>query len=231
MGFWILKALLAPVVWLFGRPTVDGAEHIPATGPVILASNHLAVADSFFLVLKVRRKVTFVAKSEYFTGTGLKGLLTRWFFTAAGQVPIDRSSGSAAQGAWTRRSRSSTAAGSGRSTGGHPLPRRPAAQGQDRGDPGGPGHRCTGDPGGDERQRGGQSARLAALALRPGAPENLPTAEFLALRGLQGRSARGSLGHRRADAGAGRQLRQEYVDVYAADVKAKLRAEQAAVTG
>ena len=99
MGFWLLKCVLAPIVWLFGRPTVEGAEHVPAEGPVILASNHLAVADSFFLVLKLRRRITFVAKSEYFTGTGLKGLLTRWFFTAAGQVPIDRSSGSAAQGA------------------------------------------------------------------------------------------------------------------------------------
>jgi 1-acyl-sn-glycerol-3-phosphate acyltransferase len=99
MGFWLLKCVLAPIVWLFGRPIIEGAEHVPAEGPVILASNHLAVADSFFLVLKLRRRITFVAKSEYFTGTGLKGLLTRWFFTAAGQVPIDRSSGSAAQGA------------------------------------------------------------------------------------------------------------------------------------
>ena len=99
MGFWLLKCLLSPIVWLFGRPIVEGAENIPADGPVILASNHLAVADSFFLVLKVRRRITFVAKNEYFTGRGLKGLLTRWFFTAAGQVPIDRSSSSAAQGA------------------------------------------------------------------------------------------------------------------------------------
>jgi 1-acyl-sn-glycerol-3-phosphate acyltransferase len=99
MGFWLLKCLLSPIVWLYGRPVVEGSEHIPATGPVILASNHLAVADSFFLVLMVRRRITFVAKNEYFTGRGLKGLLVRWFFAAAGQVPIDRSSSSAAQGA------------------------------------------------------------------------------------------------------------------------------------
>jgi 1-acyl-sn-glycerol-3-phosphate acyltransferase len=99
MGFWLLKCLLSPVVWLFGRPVIEGAEHIPPDGPVILASNHLTVADSFFLVLKVRRRITFVAKSEYFTAPGLKGLLKKWFFTAAGQVPIDRTSGSAAQGA------------------------------------------------------------------------------------------------------------------------------------
>jgi len=99
MGFWFFKCILGPVVWLFGRPVIDGAQHIPAKGPVILASNHLAVADSFFLVLMVRRRITFVAKSEYFTGSGLKGRLSRWFYSAAGQVPIDRSGASAAQGA------------------------------------------------------------------------------------------------------------------------------------
>ena len=99
MGFWLLKCLLSPIVWLFGRPVIEGGEHIPANGPVILASNHLAVADSFFLVLMIHRRITFVAKNEYFTGRGLKGLLVRWFFAAAGQVPIDRSCGSAAQGA------------------------------------------------------------------------------------------------------------------------------------
>ena len=98
MGFWLLKCLLAPIVWLYGRPIIEGAEHVPAKGPVILASNHLAVADSFFLVLKMRRRVTFVAKNEYFTSPGLKGLLKRWFFFAAGQVPIERGS-AAAQGA------------------------------------------------------------------------------------------------------------------------------------
>jgi 1-acyl-sn-glycerol-3-phosphate acyltransferase len=99
MGFWFLKCLLGPIVWMFGRPVIEGAEHIPAKGPVILASNHLAVADSFFLVLKTRRRITFVAKNEYFTGRGLKGMLVRWFCSAAGQVPIDRSGASAAQGA------------------------------------------------------------------------------------------------------------------------------------
>jgi len=99
MGFWLLKCILAPIVWLIGRPIIEGSEHIPAEGPVILASNHLAVADSFFLILKVRRRITFVAKNEYFTSPGLKGMLKRWFFTVAGQVPIDRGGASAAAGA------------------------------------------------------------------------------------------------------------------------------------
>jgi 1-acyl-sn-glycerol-3-phosphate acyltransferase len=74
-------------------------ENIPETGPAILASNHLAVADSFYLPLVVHRRITFLAKREYFTGTGLKGWFIRWFYTVSGQVPIDRSSADAAQAA------------------------------------------------------------------------------------------------------------------------------------
>ncbi|HEV8557554.1 MAG TPA: lysophospholipid acyltransferase family protein [Actinophytocola sp.] len=100
MLYWLMKRVfLGPVLHLFFRPTVEGAENIPATGGALLASNHLAVADSFFLPLKLRRRVTFPAKLEYFTQPGLKGKLKKWFFTGMGQIPIDRSSGSAAQAA------------------------------------------------------------------------------------------------------------------------------------
>jgi 1-acyl-sn-glycerol-3-phosphate acyltransferase len=81
------------------RPQIRGGEHLPAHGGAILASNHLAVADSFFLPLMVHRRVTFLAKGEYFTSPGVRGWLKRQFFSAAGQVPIDRSSASAAQAA------------------------------------------------------------------------------------------------------------------------------------
>jgi 1-acyl-sn-glycerol-3-phosphate acyltransferase len=84
---------------LFFRPKIEGLEHIPAQGGAVLASNHLAVADSFFLPLMVPRRVTFLAKREYFTGTGFKGWLKKMFFAGVGQVPIDRSSGAAAQAA------------------------------------------------------------------------------------------------------------------------------------
>ena len=105
---WVIRSLLVgcvalpavlPPLALLGRPKVEGLEHIPSSGPAILASNHLAVADSFFLPLVVSRRITFLAKSEYFTGKGLKGTLKRWFFTAAGQVPIDRTDSDAAQAA------------------------------------------------------------------------------------------------------------------------------------
>ena len=100
MWYWLFKyVLLGPLLTLLGRPKVEGLEHVPSSGPAILASNHLAVMDSFFLPLVVRRRITFLAKSEYFTGTGLKGWLSRWFFTAVGQVPIDRSDADSAQAA------------------------------------------------------------------------------------------------------------------------------------
>lgn len=100
MWYWIFKyILMGPLLSLLGRPKIEGLEHVPSSGPAILASNHLAVADSFFLPLVVRRRITFLAKSEYFTGTGPKGWFNRWFYTVAGQVPIDRSSADAAQAA------------------------------------------------------------------------------------------------------------------------------------
>ncbi|TVS86558.1 lysophospholipid acyltransferase family protein [Mycobacterium helveticum] len=100
MWYWLFKyVLLGPLLSLLGRPKVEGLEHLPRSGPAILASNHLAVMDSFYLPLVVRRRITFLAKAEYFTGAGLKGWFQRWFFTAVGQVPIDRTDADAAQAA------------------------------------------------------------------------------------------------------------------------------------
>jgi 1-acyl-sn-glycerol-3-phosphate acyltransferase len=100
MWYWLFKYIfMGPLLSLLGRPKVEGLEYVPSSGPAILASNHLAVADSFFLPLVVRRRITFLAKAEYFTGTGLKGRLTAWFYTVAGQVPIDRYNADAAQAA------------------------------------------------------------------------------------------------------------------------------------
>ena len=96
---------LGPLLRLLGRPTIEGLENIPAEGPAILASNHLAVMDSFFLPLMCPRRIYFLAKAEYFTGTGLKGRFQKWFYTAVGQIPIDRSGAEAAAGALTAASR------------------------------------------------------------------------------------------------------------------------------
>lgn len=98
--YWSFKyVFIGPLLQAIGRPDVEGLEHIPADGPAILASNHQAVMDSFVLPLVVPRRITFLAKSEYFTDTGVKGAFKRWFFDAAGQVPIDRTGASAAQDA------------------------------------------------------------------------------------------------------------------------------------
>ena len=100
MWYWLFKyVFMGPLLILLGRPKVEGLEYVPQSGPMILASNHLAVADSFYLPLVVSRRITFLAKAEYFTGTGLKGWFTRWFYTAAGQVPIDRTDADSAQSA------------------------------------------------------------------------------------------------------------------------------------
>lgn len=99
MLYWVLKVLVGPVLWLCYRPAVEGRRHVPARGPVIIASNHLTFFDSIFMPLMVRRGVTFVAKAEYFTGRGLSGALVRLFFTATGTIPVDRTGGLAAQAA------------------------------------------------------------------------------------------------------------------------------------
>lgn len=98
MLYWLLKHLVAgPLLKSAFRPWVTGVENIPAKGAVILASNHLSVIDSVFLPLVIDRRVTFLAKKEYFTGKGLKGWLTRQFFLATGMLPIDRGGGAASE--------------------------------------------------------------------------------------------------------------------------------------
>jgi 1-acyl-sn-glycerol-3-phosphate acyltransferase len=97
--WWSKYVLLGPLLRLVFRPTIEGREHVPQRGGAILASNHLAVADSFFLPLFIPRPVTFLAKREYFTQPGLLGFIKRTFFTGMNQVPVDRAVGSAAQAA------------------------------------------------------------------------------------------------------------------------------------
>jgi len=98
--YWLLKyVLLGPWLRIIFRPQVEGLEYVPDEGPAIIASNHLSFSDSIFMPLVVKRKVTFVAKAEYFTGRGLKGFLVRMFFVGTGTIPVDRAGGRAAQAA------------------------------------------------------------------------------------------------------------------------------------
>lgn len=96
MFYWVMKRIfLGPVIKLLFRPWVKGLDNIPADGAAIIASNHLSFSDSIFMPLMVRRPVVFLAKSEYFTGTGIKGRLTALFFRLTNQLPMDRSGGAA----------------------------------------------------------------------------------------------------------------------------------------
>ena len=100
MFYWLMKRILAgPLLRGMFRPWVRGLENIPADGPAILASNHLAVIDSFVLPLVLSRKIRFIGKAEYFTGTGIKGRLKAGFFRGVGTIPVDRGGGKASEAA------------------------------------------------------------------------------------------------------------------------------------
>jgi len=95
----LVRLILSPILRLVFRPWVDDVDHVPLEGPAILASNHLSFSDSIFLPLVVPRKITFLAKSDYFTGRGVKGRAKALFFKGVGQLPVDRSGGRASEAA------------------------------------------------------------------------------------------------------------------------------------
>ena len=92
MAYWVMKKLIGPILRFFYRIRVEGLEHVPTQGGAILASNHVSFCDSVFLPLVLDRRITFVAKAEYFEDPK-----TAWFFRAMGQIPIKREGGSASQ--------------------------------------------------------------------------------------------------------------------------------------
>ena len=92
----VVHAVVAPVSKVIWRPTVVGLENVPLTGPVILASNHVSFADSLVIPIVAPRKVVFLAKSDYFTGSGLKGAASRMWFEGMGMLPVDRDDSKAA---------------------------------------------------------------------------------------------------------------------------------------
>jgi 1-acyl-sn-glycerol-3-phosphate acyltransferase len=98
MFYWLMKYIvIGPWVKAIWRPWIIGREKVPHEGAAILASNHLSFVDSVFLPLMIDRPVSFLAKSDYFTGRGIKGWATRVFLKATGQLPIDRSGGKASE--------------------------------------------------------------------------------------------------------------------------------------
>ncbi|MCF3961478.1 lysophospholipid acyltransferase family protein [Streptomyces fuscigenes] len=102
MFYYVLKyVLLGPLLRVLFRPRIEGLEHVPARGGAIVAGNHLSFSDHLLMPAMLRRRITFLAKAEYFTGRGPKGRLTAFFFRSAGQIPVDRSGRSAGQSAIT----------------------------------------------------------------------------------------------------------------------------------
>ena len=100
MFYWLMKHIfVGPLLKLVYRPWVRGAQNVPAAGPAILASNHLAVIDSFFLPLMLDRDIVFIGKQEYFTGKGIKGRLVAGFMRGVGTIPVDRGGGKAGEAA------------------------------------------------------------------------------------------------------------------------------------
>lgn len=96
--YWLMKHwVIGPLLTTVFRPWVKGLENVPKTGPVIVVCNHLSFVDSVFLPLMIDRQMAFLAKSDYFTGRGIKGFFVRLFMTSAGQLPIDRSGGKASE--------------------------------------------------------------------------------------------------------------------------------------
>jgi 1-acyl-sn-glycerol-3-phosphate acyltransferase len=98
MFYWFMKHIfIGPPVRAIFRPWSLGLANVPSSGPVIIASNHISFVDSVFIPLLMPRRMVFLAKSEYFRGRGLKGMLTRFFFIAIGMLPMDRSGGKASE--------------------------------------------------------------------------------------------------------------------------------------
>ena len=97
MTYYLLKLVLAGLFRMIYRPTIEGLDNIPRRGPLILASNHLSFVDSMIIPMVAPRRVVFLAKSDYFTGTGVKGTLTRWWFTFFDMIPVDRDDHRSAQ--------------------------------------------------------------------------------------------------------------------------------------
>ncbi|MEV6618826.1 lysophospholipid acyltransferase family protein [Streptomyces sp. NPDC051051] len=100
MFYYLLKyVVLGPLLRLLFRPRIEGLEHVPTSGAAIIAGNHLSFSDHFLMPAILKRRITFLAKAEYFTGSGVKGRLTAAFFRSAGQIPVDRSGKDAGQAA------------------------------------------------------------------------------------------------------------------------------------
>ncbi|GAA1694156.1 lysophospholipid acyltransferase family protein [Microbacterium sediminicola] len=97
--YFLGRVVLRPLFWVMYRPRIIGRDNIPAWGPVLLASNHLASLDTVIIPTSATRPVQFLIKASYFTGSGIVGRCKKWFFTSIGGVPVHRATGRDARAA------------------------------------------------------------------------------------------------------------------------------------
>ena len=97
MQYQLSRVVIGPTLHLLGRPRVTGLDHVPTSGPAILASNHLSVIDSMYLPLVLSRPVVFPAKAEYFSATGPLGRIWAAYLRSTNQLKLDRGEGRSAQ--------------------------------------------------------------------------------------------------------------------------------------
>lgn len=95
--YWVGRTAMMSLSHLVWRPKIIGKDNVPAEGGVLLASNHLSFIDSFAIPVAAPRKVSFLAKNEYFTGTGIRGRFIRGFMEAGDAIPVDRENSRGAQ--------------------------------------------------------------------------------------------------------------------------------------
>ena len=96
MLYWFFKWFsIGPLTRLLFHPWIEGEENLPKSGPAILVSNHISAGDTFLVPAMIKRRLTFPAKAELFSGRGLRGRITSWFMRSIGQLPMDRSGGRA----------------------------------------------------------------------------------------------------------------------------------------
>ena len=85
----IVRVVLQSFFWTYLRMRRTGREHIPASGPVILASNHRSFFDPFLIGTMSRRPMYYVAKRELFEYHPALS----WLLSALGAFPVDRGTG------------------------------------------------------------------------------------------------------------------------------------------
>lgn len=86
--YWPVRAILMPFFLIYFRLARIGSEHVPRSGPVLLAANHRSFLDPFVIGALTRRPVYYMAKRELF-----EHRWQAWLLNSLGAFPVDRKAG------------------------------------------------------------------------------------------------------------------------------------------